>query len=382
MLRTCLFLSFILSYITAAGQDKKLQEYIHRHAKEINASRPGFRGLSFLDTMLKNKRIIMLGESSHGTEEYAQTKYQLIQYLHEKLGFRVLLFESPMTSCTYVNITKDTTAGQLIRNSIQDFWHTQTIRQLFSYVKNRNILFGGFDPQFMPSPYPTLLFADVFNNYPAIKSTLLQLENRVAGTFKEPSKYLSLKDSFSMAYHGLTRQLEKLSLSPIQQWVKQIITTSSSYYARINEGSQRDSCMAKNIIWLAENLYPDEKIIVWAHNTHIDRSATVRNRLMGKLLSEHFKDQLYAVGFFMVHGTTALNNRKIVSVKDPLRGSLEDILMARGFKTAFIETSYPAFDQKISTWHWGTDRQKLNVFKSYNAVVLINGVTTPQYLDR
>jgi hypothetical protein len=84
----------------------------------------------------------------------------------------------------------------------------------------------------------------------------------------------------------------------------------------------------------------------------------------------------------MVNGTTALNNRKIVPIKKALKGSLEEILTTRGFKTTFIETANPVFDQKISTWHWGIEKQPLNVFRSYDAVILINGVTAPQYLTK
>ena len=69
-------------------------------------------------------------------------------------------------------------------------------------------------------------------------------------------------------------------------------------------------------------------------------------------------------------------------IKEPLKGSLEEVLATRVFKNAFIETTNPFFDYKIVTWHWGVVKQKLNLSKSYNAVVLINGVTAPQYLDR
>ena len=91
-MRTWLSLFLILSRLVSAGQQENLEQYIFRQAKEINSTGSNFEALTFLDIVLKDKRIVLLGESSHGTEEYSQTKFQLIRYLHEKLGFNVLLF--------------------------------------------------------------------------------------------------------------------------------------------------------------------------------------------------------------------------------------------------------------------------------------------------
>lgn len=366
-------LILLLISLTTTAQNNNLTTTIQQHAREINTTAPDFKGFSFLDTVLQNKRIVLLGESSHGTEEYSTTKLQLIQYLKEKLGFKILLFESPMANVTYANITTAIATKELLRNSIQSFWHTATVARVFDYVKKNNMQVGGFDPQYMRSPYPVLLYTHAFNDQPAIRNTLLQLDSRIAETLAQPRRFLSLKDSLSTAFAAVNNQLTTLQLSPLQQWIKQMITTNISYYTRIEEGDQRDSCMAKNIIWLAEHYYPHEKIIIWAHNTHIDKNPGHR-KMMGKLLAAHFKDQLYAVGLYMINGTTALNNGKPITVKEPGKSSLETALAARGFKSAFIETKHPAFDRRIPTLHMGKEKQVLNPQKSFDAVILINGV--------
>jgi erythromycin esterase len=347
----------------------------------MNAGSKDFKGLNFLDTLLQNKRIVLLGESSHGTEEYSQIKLQLIQYLHEKLGFNVVLFESPMTPATYFNLAKDSVAADtLIRNTIQTIWHTETVLKLFQYMKENSIYFGGIDPQFIPSAYPARLYSTAFTNYPAIKKELLQLENRIGETFTSGKQDAAMRDSFSLAYSILSTKLGKLLLTPLQQWIRHTLTINTSYYAHINRGNERDSCMAKNLTWLAEQLYPNEKIIVWAHNSHIDKNSTSAARFMGKIAAEHFGKQLYAVGLYMINGTTALNNRSIIPIKDPSANSLEGLLSARGFKTTFINTNDEIFNRAITTFHWGKDKQKLNLSKSYDAVILINGASPPVYL--
>lgn len=56
--------------------------------------------LYFLEPLLQNKRIVFLGENGHGVAEHSQIKTKMIKYLHKKLGFRVLAFESSFSDCS------------------------------------------------------------------------------------------------------------------------------------------------------------------------------------------------------------------------------------------------------------------------------------------
>jgi erythromycin esterase len=367
--------------LSAKTQDKNLELYVRQQVKDMGDVRTGNVNFGFLDSVLNKTRIVMLGESSHGTEEYSLLKKQLIQYLHEKLGFSVVLFESPMTNCSYLNLATDTNYAELVKYSIQSVWHTETVRQLFCYIKRSNIQFAGFDPQYIYSSYPALVYKEAFKDHPQLLGRLLQLEDRIAGTIKYPSRYIALKDSFARAYADLAVSLQHEQSSPFQQWVRQTLVTNTGYYARITKGDQRDADMARNIIWLAENLYKNEKIIIWAHNTHIDKNATSPKRNMGKLLAGHFKDQLYGIGLYMISGTTAENDRDIFTIKPPPPGSIEMLISKAAFKTSFLSTNNNLFDRPVTTLHWGRAVQKMNLYKSFDAMILIDGVSAPAYLQ-
>lgn len=101
---------------------------------------------------------------------------------------------------------------------------------------------------------------------------------------------------------------------------------------------------------------------------------------MGKVLAAYFKDQLYGIGLFMANGTTVLNNGAIITVKPPMPGSLEELLLQTGYGVTFVETDGPLFFKPLSTWHWGRQKQKLDLRRSFDAVVLVNGVGVPAYL--
>ncbi len=52
------------------------------------------KDLSFLKKKLSNVRIVMLGEPDHGAGRAFEIKTELIKYLYNELGFRVLAFEA------------------------------------------------------------------------------------------------------------------------------------------------------------------------------------------------------------------------------------------------------------------------------------------------
>ena len=89
----------------------------------------------FLKPILKDKRIVNLGEASHGASEYNSIKVRLIKYLHEQLGYNVIVFESNLSnaSSAYAQISK-LTPKQLMENSIYGVWQVEENLPLFEYI--------------------------------------------------------------------------------------------------------------------------------------------------------------------------------------------------------------------------------------------------------
>lgn len=53
-----------------------------------------FENISGFSEKLKNVEIIALGENTHGLGKVFEAKADLVKYLHQELGFNMLLFES------------------------------------------------------------------------------------------------------------------------------------------------------------------------------------------------------------------------------------------------------------------------------------------------
>src|SRR5687768_10891849 len=70
------FIFLFLIALSAKAQDNNLELYVQQQVKDMGDFRTGNVNFGFLDSVLGNKRIVMLGESSHVTEEYSMLKKQ------------------------------------------------------------------------------------------------------------------------------------------------------------------------------------------------------------------------------------------------------------------------------------------------------------------
>jgi len=71
------------------------------------------------------------------------------------------------------------------------------------------------------------------------------------------------------------------------------------------EGSRpgfRDEMMARNVEWLADQVHPNERLVLWAHNGHVRLSDDVGSKSMGGWLRQRFGRQMYVVGFAFRRG--------------------------------------------------------------------------------
>lgn len=153
----------------AAAQTKDNSQainYIKNHAVTINSlTSDNFKDLEPLKNVLKNKQVVYLGESFHCVGDYNSSKVRLIKYLHEKLGFNVLAFESDLGTCSTVSeTTQKLTPTEAMVNSILGVWNTKEMLPLFQYMKKEGnkkdkLNLTGFDMQ------PNCLIGDFFTVY-------------------------------------------------------------------------------------------------------------------------------------------------------------------------------------------------------------------------
>jgi erythromycin esterase len=372
-----------------------------------------YADLQFLRSVLDGRRIVELGESGHGVAEFSQAKVRFIKFLHEQMGFDVMAFESGLFECYMANQLTGS-GSQMMQYSIFGVWHTEDVTELFNYIKqtqqtDRPLILAGFDtqtsssagtaqrPRFLHSvidPVDRDYALEVFN---VDSETIAGLRTGSAYAIANEARLLEfyerllkfLRDrraDLAAAFPGDPRPLvaERTAFSVIQ-FVRQLAAGSNN--PRVTE--IRDSGMAENYTFLARELYPNRKIITWAHNFHIRHAnaSASGSATMGTFIAERFRSELYTIGLYMNRGTAAFNNRSVYAIQPAPADSMEGVLAAVGPPNLFVDFLHQGraagttwFFDRVLTREWGTNNVFMAPRDQYDGVLHIDSVTPPKYV--
>jgi erythromycin esterase len=375
--------------------------------------------LKCLKQYLAGRSLVQLGESSHGTKEYNLIKTRLIKFLHEKMGFDVIAFESGFFECFYTSENiNEYSSEQAINYSIFDEWWTEEVLELFEYIKQTQstehpLILSGFDCQtsgYNPNNRSDELFkmlskidslyaeeAFTFDNY-ILTYRINSGYYLIAHEESITTQYLEIISFFDQHIDQLISHYPEKEYYPV--FIKQsIYSTIAGIKQKIaiannnwGEGFYiRDSAMAANVSFLKEELFPDKKIITWAHNYHIEHNIDdlIHTTNMGNWLVEKYRDDLYTIGLYMLRGkTTSGKNMEIIDVELPsTSNSLESILYHVRKKHLFIDVlNHPNNDgnrwmyNTISTKISGYSEEEMIIKNEYDGIIFIDTSSVPDYL--
>lgn len=343
-------------------------ELIQKKAKPVQSR----KDYADLISLLSKKRVVMLGESTHGTHEFYEIRKQITLDLIEKEGFDFIAVEGDWPSFQNVNRS----IGGNISNAAFDFdvksvmsnfsrwptwmWANHEVGSLLSELKKINMIRATDDD--------ALIYGlDVYSLFDSIDCVLEQLE-KISPVHAERAReryacFLPFQRN-EKAYAKSLLQLPKgcedqvidvladiLKLKMDHQWVHhkalfdaeqnaRIVRNSEAYYRAMIHADEaswnvRDEHMLETLNTLLTRHGPDAKAVVWAHNTHIgDYRATdmVLEGLvnLGGLAKEEFgSDQVALVGFSTYQGSTVASHAwdgpiEAVQIPAARRGSIED----------------------------------------------------------
>jgi erythromycin esterase len=374
MKRYLLFLLcvFVASVVGAQPEDLKKAMVAVR---SIDPSDTDFSDLAGVRAAVGEARIVLLGEQTHGEGTTFQAKIRLIKFLHEKMGYEVLAFESGLYDCA--RIWENVEAGGRVPDEVVGslfYMYATSVQMgdLFGYIQGelgskRPLVLTGFESQHTGVKSKTQLFDDfarfLQKQSPAALDPDWELFRRVAGaTFASRDYRPSIVDQQRFfdklnSLKGLLNDDSKVtdSLTSSAGFWYQVVCSIESQTKRYwqlvheNEVSVRDRQMAANLIWLAEKAYPGKKIIVWAHNVHIAKGlTTLGGRFaagdpqafvpMGATVHRYFGSRAYCIGFTGGEGSY-MNyvDSKIIDVPAPMAGSVEALLAATGDAYGFVD---------------------------------------------
>ena len=357
--------------------------WLAEHAIPISSLEPtddDFSDLEPLASLIGDARVVMLGEQSHGDGTTFVAKTRLIAFLHQRMGFDVLAFESGIYDMRHAwdLIRSSTPAHQAMRQGVFDIWMgSAEMRPLSDYIDatwsgETPLELAGVDIQFSGPASGTPVVADLQAFLEGVGSPLLldagwagfaaQLERLGNQEWYNDLPEAAELDSFAGFLSALMDELTALAeqrpddrelaywrqVLPSIQLTAQRFELAEQGVSPRELGDIRDRAMGENLIWLARERYPERRIIVWAATRHtarnihlvdgspyeIDYSDVVT---LGQVAHDALGSELYSLAFTAASGSLGIWWRD-PEVLPPLpEDSFEDLATRAGLRHAIVD---------------------------------------------
>jgi len=296
---------------------------------EFTSDLENFENLSGLKESLKGVEIISLGENTHGLGEVFAAKTELVKFLHQELGFDLVLFESGYgdAALAWEQLNSISTKAFTSVFSSNFYYNSEEIESLVSYVKSQNgkLKIQGFDCQ----PQQNYLIKRMTEIVQPIDSmfaktvpiemknfkNLYQFENdedtvnfnRQRDRF---ARFITSYDSF-LTNHNLALIKAGITVNEIEV-IKKSNDIFLRTYSEIEIGGMmswptsynlRDKSMYDIVTWFKKT-NPEVKVSIWAQNSHIENKTKPNYNVnwMGHHLKKTFGDKYFSIGAIVYSG--------------------------------------------------------------------------------
>lgn len=267
--------------------------------------------LKSLDPYFEGRKMIGLGESTHGTHEFFRMRHRLIKYLVESHEFNTVFMEADFAACLPINefITKGKGTSTDAVDALGLWpWITQEMVDLVEWLRSYN------------SMHPTNQVSFIGADVQKINETIVELEEILEkydikgrnGEIIENNDFyrmnkkeqLELRAKELSTYESIDASDFTVEDEYLYTWLfrhlNQIL--SEKTVKKSLQSSYRDKMMGENILQHLKDR-PSIKGVYWAHNGHIANFLKNEKGVAGGHLKDQLKDQYFILGFDFDYGS-------------------------------------------------------------------------------
>lgn len=328
------------------------------------------KGVMPLIRVMGTKRIIGMGEGTHGTAEFYKVRFWLSRILIENYGFTRIALENDWSDCRLLNteLNGSTNLDSLMTKRLLSIWQNQETKEMLTWVKTYNkthkhpVTIDGLDYVFL-NVDNELITRLIGKQMPAAWTDSLQViakacafQDAVWGRMNHPKqKQLdgkAMNKSSALAYLTAVWLSSQVMASNLDAKVKADVYMAlenvkegfAPFYADAFKKPEatRDSLMAYNAKLILQG--NNDKMIIWAHNAHMAKTGIYNNEVggTGGYISKMFPGQYMVVGTSTATGTFAATKERYDSYTNPMAAYPLDTLVKTSWETCFIKTGKPA----------------------------------------
>lgn len=331
-----------------------------------------FADLMPLKDMIGDRRIVALGEGTHGTSEFFKMKHRIVRFLAEEMGFTAFAIEANMPESRQVNRYVLTGEGDPKKDLSGLYfwtWDTSEVLAMIEWMKEFNLSgkgrmeFYGFDMQFpdvamenvrdfvgKADPEFAVPLDGYYKNVEEVLQSMRTVRDRSKIDFEKwrraadevHTHLISKKD----VYLGQSDPLE------VDWAIQDALVVVQAAEANMEVKRSRDESMADNLAWILAHTPPGTKVVTWAHNGHVSKNlGTFKS--MGHYLSQRHGDDMIVFGFAFHEGEyTAVGKNGIAvygtSPSEP--GSVEWFLKSSGVSRMILDLRLVQGGEKGAQW--------------------------------
>jgi protein-L-isoaspartate(D-aspartate) O-methyltransferase len=289
-----------------------------------------------------DRRVVLLGEASHGTSEFYRARAAITKRLIEQHGFTIVAVEADWPDAAVIDrYVRHRPGGRAEEPPFQRFpswmWRNTDVAAFLDWLHDRN----GSQPPERRAGFYGLDMYNMGGSIAAVLDYLDRVDPEAAAAARERYGCLTpwQRDPATYGRAALSGGFRKCEAAVIEQCRAllekrmdyagedgdrfldaaqnaRLIASAERYYRIMYYGGAdswnlRDTHMFETLANLLEAKGPDTKAVVWAHNSHIgdarqtDMGITRDELNIGQLCRERFGAEAALIGFGTHGGTVA-----------------------------------------------------------------------------
>ncbi len=278
----------------------------------------GYDDLRPLAAIVGKTRIVALGEATHGSREFFQLKHRVLEYLVAEQGFTVFAIEANWPESLAVDdyvLHGTGDPAKALAGLYFWTWNTEEVLDMIRWMRAwnadpahaRKVRFLGFDMQTarVACPAVAAYLAKVDPAYAKeVAATLAGL--REAAQAAPPASAAALSSAKALLARFDARRDAYVAASSQREWdlARQhaVIVEQVAELGAAQTLAYRDRAMAENAAWILAHEPAGTRMVVWAHNGHVNYSAGAGYDSMGECLRRGFGADFLNIGFVFNQG--------------------------------------------------------------------------------